>query len=57
VAKRVTLETSRTGAPVRGAIEGTAKALREAASWVGAEQVRIDEVIPATAAKALRALA
>ena len=39
VAKRVTLETTRSGAPVAGAIDGTAKALREAASWVGAEQV------------------
>jgi uncharacterized protein YcaQ len=54
VAKRVTLETTRSGAPVRGAIEGTAKALREAASWVGAEQIRVDEVIPASATRALR---
>ena len=57
VAKRVTLETTRAGSPVKGAIEGTAKALREAAAWVGAESVRVDEVIPATAAKALRAQA
>jgi len=55
VAKRVTLETTRGGSPVKGAIEGTAKALREAAAWVGAEAVRVDEVIPAAAAKALRA--
>jgi uncharacterized protein YcaQ len=57
VAKRVTLETTRAGSPVKGAIEGTAKALREAAAWVGAESVRVDEIIPATAAKALRAQA
>ena len=57
VAKRVTLETTRAGSPVKGAIEGTARALREAAAWVGAESVRVDEVIPATAAKALRAQA
>lgn len=54
VAKRVTLETTGRGAPVRGAVEGTAKALREAASWVGAERVRVDEVIPASATRALR---
>jgi uncharacterized protein YcaQ len=55
VAKRVTLETTRTGSPVKGSIEGTAKALGEAAAWVGAETVRVDEVSPSTAAKALRA--
>jgi uncharacterized protein YcaQ len=54
VAKRVTLEISGSGAPVRGAIEGTAKALREAASWVGAEQIRVDEVVPASATRAMR---
>ena len=47
IAKRVTLETTDTGAPVAGAIEGTARALREAASWVGAESVSIDRVAPA----------
>jgi uncharacterized protein YcaQ len=54
VAKRVTLETMRAGAPAKGAIDGTAKALREAASWVGADRVRVDEVVPASAAKAMR---
>ena len=54
VAKRVTVEISGSGAPVRGAIGGTAKALREAASWVGAEQIRVDEVVPASATRALR---
>ena len=47
IAKRVTLETTRTGAPVAGAIEGTARALREAATWVGAESVSIEQVVPA----------
>ena len=47
VAKRVTFETTRTGAPVSGAIEGTARALREAATWVGAESVSIEQVVPA----------
>ena len=46
VAKRVTLETTRTGAPVSGAIEGTGRALREAATWVGAESVSIEQVVP-----------
>ena len=55
VAKRVTLQTTRSGAPVQASVEGTARALREAASWVGAEGIRVDDVIPATAAKALRA--
>ncbi len=49
-ARRVTLEsTSRT------AIEGTANALREAASWVGAERIIVDDVVPAGAATALSA--
>ncbi|MFM7210385.1 MAG: winged helix-turn-helix domain-containing protein [Actinomycetota bacterium] len=55
VAKRVTLETSRTGAPVKGAVDGTARALTEAATWVGAERIRVDEVIPAAALRPLRA--
>lgn len=55
VAKRVTLETTRGGSPVSGAIEGTAQALREAAAWVGAERIRVDEVVPAASARALRA--
>ena len=55
VAKRVTLETTRTGAPVKGAVDGTARALREAATWVDAESIRVDEVVPGSAARALRA--
>ena len=54
VAKRVTLEMSRAGSPVKGAIEGTALALREAATWVGAERIRVDDVVPASAARAMR---
>ena len=54
VAKRVTLEVTRAGTPVRGAIDGTARALNEAASWVGAERIRVDEVVPASAARSMR---
>jgi uncharacterized protein YcaQ len=54
VAKRVTLETTRSGAAVAGAIAGTAKALREAAAWVGAGQIRVDDVVPASATRAMR---
>ncbi len=43
-ARRVTMES--TGS---AAIEGTARALLEAASWVGAERVVVDEVIPSSA--------
>jgi len=50
VARRVTLESSS-----RTAIEGTARALAEAASWVGAERVVVGDVSPASAAPALRA--
>jgi len=55
VARRVTVETSKSGTPVKGAITGTAKALREAAGWVGLETVRVEEVRPSRAAAALRA--
>ena len=48
IAKRVTLETTRSGAPVAGAIDGTAKALREAATWIGADSVVIEQVTPAS---------
>lgn len=50
VARRVTLEE-----PLDRAIEGTARALREATTWVGCSGIRVDDVRPATAAKALRA--
>lgn len=50
VARRVTMESTSADA-----VAGTAKALREAASWVGALSVRIDDVQPASAANAVRA--
>ena len=55
VAKRITVETTRSGSPVRGAVAGTAKAVSDAASWVGAGQVRVDEVVPAAHRPALLA--
>ena len=55
VGKRVTLEVGRSGKPVAGAVEGTARALREAAAWVGAGDVRVDEVVPASAKREVRA--
>ncbi|MCX6431323.1 MAG: winged helix DNA-binding domain-containing protein [Actinobacteria bacterium] len=48
-ARRVTLESSSAAS-----LRGTALALREAAAWVGAERVVIDEVVPGTAAAGLR---
>ncbi len=51
VASRVTLEEG----PVGTAAEGVALALLEAARWVGCEDIRIDEVIPASAARKVRA--
>ncbi len=55
-ARRVTFEepAGRDGAS-RAAIEGTARALREAAGWVGCAHVQIEDVAPAGAAPALRA--
>ncbi len=55
VARRVTVETCRSGRHVNGAVEGTARALRDAAAWVGAADVRVDEVRPQSAAASLRA--
>jgi uncharacterized protein len=49
-ARRVTLES--TGS---AAIEGTARALREAATWVGADRIVVDEVVPAAATRSLTA--
>ncbi len=54
VARRVTMETDGAGAPVRGALEGTARALQEAARWISAESIRVDEVRPASATRDLR---
>jgi uncharacterized protein len=49
VARRVTLESTSASA-----IRGTAAALREAATWTGADGVAVEEVVPAPAAAALR---
>jgi uncharacterized protein YcaQ len=48
-ARRVTLESTS-----QEAVRGTARALNEAAAWVGAERVVVDQVVPASAAAALR---
>ena len=48
-ARRVTMESSSAAA-----VRGTARALHEAARWVGAERVVVDEVVPGPAAAALR---
>jgi hypothetical protein len=57
VARRVTFEATalrRDGTPKPAAVAGTAKALLEAASWVGATSVEVGDVVPAAAAPALR---
>ena len=59
-ARQVTFETSLgsgsdEGALRAGSVEGTAAALREAAGWVGATEVRLGRVLPARAATALAA--
>ena len=51
VARTVTFE----GAPRASALAGVAGALREAATWVGADEVRVETVRPAGVATALRA--
>jgi uncharacterized protein YcaQ len=48
-ARRVTLESTS-----QESIRGTARALVEAASWVGADQVVVGEVVPPAAASELR---
>jgi hypothetical protein len=40
---------------VKVAAEGVAAALLEAARWVGCDDIRIDEVIPASSAREVRA--
>ncbi len=49
IARRVTMESTSADA-----IHGTARALREAATWVGAEQVQVGDVVPSGATSALR---
>ena len=55
VAKTVTMELDAHGTVPAAAIEGTARALREAATWVGAERIDIETVRPASAKAPLRA--
>lgn len=52
-ARQVTFETGRRGAVASSAVTGTATALREAASWVGATDVRVERVVPESARAAL----
>jgi uncharacterized protein YcaQ len=57
VAKRITFEDSqigRNGQVKAAAVAGTAKALHEAALWVASEDIRVDEVVPASSASAVR---
>jgi uncharacterized protein YcaQ len=48
-ARQVTFESTS-----QDSIRGTARALVEAASWVGAEQVVVGHVVPSSAESALR---
>lgn len=50
VARTITMESTSPSA-----VSGTVTALREAAAWVGADGVTVDRVVPASAAKAIRA--
>jgi uncharacterized protein YcaQ len=54
-ARQVTFEAGRRGGVPTAAVTGVAKALREAASWVGCVDVRVDRVVPEAAAPALAA--
>ena len=49
-ARRVSLES-----PTKAAIDGTSRALREAARWVGAAAVELHDVVPASARRDLQA--
>lgn len=54
-ARQVTFEAGRRGGVPSSSVTGTAAALREAASWVGCGEVRVDRVVPEGAAPALHA--
>ncbi len=54
-ARQVTFEVGPRGGVPAAAVAGTARALREAATWVGAEQVEPGRVLPASAVPALTA--
>jgi hypothetical protein len=53
-ARQVTFETGARGGIPASAVTGTATALREAASWVGATSAAVDRVVPESATAALR---
>lgn len=53
VGRKVTFEAGPRGGVPASAVAGAAAAMREAASWVGLDQVRADQVVPASAAPAL----
>jgi uncharacterized protein YcaQ len=53
-ARQVTFETGRRGAVPASSVTGTASALREAATWVGCTEVRVDRVVPESSGAALR---
>ncbi|MBU6244759.1 MAG: winged helix DNA-binding domain-containing protein [Actinomycetales bacterium] len=53
IADRVTFEVDARGRVPRAAIEGTARALHEAAGWIGAGDIRIGTVVPASASAEL----
>jgi hypothetical protein len=55
IAKTVTFEADARGAVSASAIAGTARALQEAAAWVGAERIDLETVRPASAKAPLRA--
>lgn len=55
VAKRVTFELNARGGLRPDAVSGTVSALREAASWVGCDAIRVDDVTPSVLAVPLRA--
>jgi hypothetical protein len=56
IAERVTLEQDSRGRVLDSAINGTARALREAADWVGCDSIRVGHVTPANRASALSSL-
>ncbi|MFM8895029.1 MAG: DNA glycosylase AlkZ-like family protein, partial [Actinomycetales bacterium] len=57
IAERVTFEVGARGAVPGSAIAGTARALAQAARWVGAERVQLGSTIPSYAhAELMRAL-
>jgi uncharacterized protein YcaQ len=55
-ARTVTFETTRRGVVPASSLAGTARALREAAGWVGATQLQLGRVRPEQAGPALAAL-